>query len=80
MKLKRVFCINQNAISETKHYSELTDAEFMDVAEAYTLKEFEFAFNNEEVSTVTDVIRFIEIEVSEDNHNDNNESPYGRKD
>lgn len=56
----KVFCINQNAISETKHFSEMTNEEFMNVADEYTLEEFTEAFNNCHINSNNDVIRFIE--------------------
>ena len=61
MKEMRVYVLD---VSLMGNY---TDEEFIEKAEnygsVYTLKGFENAFNNEELSTVVDYIRFIEVEV-----------------
>ena len=50
-----------------KLYSELTDEEFMDLAEeegrVYSLQGFQEAFNSEDVNTAIDVIRFINVTI-----------------
>lgn len=61
MKEMRVYVLD---VSLMGNY---TDEEFIEKAEnygsVYTLKGFENAFNNEELSTIVDYIRFIEVEV-----------------
>lgn len=61
MKEMRVYVLD---VSLMGNY---TDEEFIEKAEnygsVYTLKGFERAFNNEELSTIVDYIRFIEVEV-----------------
>lgn len=46
-------------------FSDLTDEEFMDLAEeegrVYSLEGFKDAFNEEEINTAIDVIRFINV-------------------
>ena len=52
-----------------KHHSELTDDEFMTLAEedggVYTLQGFQEAFNNGDVSSVADVIRVITVPIQQ---------------
>jgi hypothetical protein len=49
-------------------YEELSDDDFKDIVEkvgmVFTLKEFETEYNNEDINTVTSVIRFIKSEKS----------------
>ena len=55
-----VYCINESGISDTKHFSEMTDEEFIEVADGYTLSAFEKAFNQGGIiSSESDVIRII---------------------
>lgn len=48
-------------------FTTLTDEEFQDIAEeegrVYTLEGFQDAFNNEDVSSAIDVIRFINVAI-----------------
>ena len=57
----RVYCLDTQNISNGKGFEELTDEEWIDECEkqgrVYTLKGFETAFNEEEVSTCIDVIK-----------------------
>ena len=50
---------------DDKHYTDLTDEEFMTLAEedgtVYTIQGFQEAFNNEEINSAIDVIRFISV-------------------
>lgn len=68
----RVYVIKDGETSEEFDEiptNEITDEQWMDEAErqgyVYTLEGFSIAFNGEEVNTATDVIRFIEVPVSE---------------
>lgn len=66
MKETRVYVIDTYLIEEENAIN-YTDNDFMEVAErlgtVFTLKGFENAFNNEELNTHVDYIRFIEVEV-----------------
>lgn len=66
MKEMRVYVIDTYLIEEENAIN-YTDNDFMEVAErlgtVFTLKGFENAFNNEELNTHVDYIRFIEVEV-----------------
>ena len=52
-------------LTENIHYSELSDSDFMELAEqdgrVYSLQGFQDAFNEEEVNTAIDVVRFINV-------------------
>ena len=65
MKEMRVYVIDTYLIEEEIDIT--TDNDFMEVAErlgtVFTLKGFEHAFNNEELNTNVDYIRFIEVEI-----------------
>ena len=67
MKETRVYVINVDSIDEDIKLNQISDEQFMDISErqgiVFTLKGFENAFNNINVSTDTDYIRFIEVEV-----------------
>jgi hypothetical protein len=56
-----------DTLSKDKHYSELTDEEFMTVAEedgrVYTLDGFQEAFNLEEINSAIDIVRLISVPV-----------------
>lgn len=60
----RVYVIESETTGE-KHYTELNNEEFIDIAEeegrVYTLKGFQEAFNLEEINSAIDIIRFIEV-------------------
>ena len=66
MKEMRVYVIDTYLIEEENAIN-YTDNDFMEVAErlgtVFTLKGFEKAFNNEELNTHVDYIRFIEVEI-----------------
>ena len=65
----RVYVINTNdeRVEDIECISDLTNDEFMFEAEeqgrVYTLKGFQIAFNESEVNTETDIIRFIEVAI-----------------
>jgi len=65
----RVYVINTNdeRVEDIESISDLTNDEFMFEAEeqgrVYTLKGFQIAFNESEVNTETDIIRFIEVAI-----------------
>lgn len=63
VKETKVYLINDNNYTGTKHTNALTDEEFMDIAEeqgnVYSLKGFEEAFNNDDVSSVCEYIRIL---------------------
>lgn len=70
MKKIKVYVIhvhNIGDIDEDVKLNKISDEYFMDIAEkkgcVYTLKDFETAFNNIDISIDTDFIRFIEVEV-----------------
>lgn len=72
----RVYVVNNidsiglmsDILTDNKHYSDLTDEEFMMLAKedgrVYTLQGFQEAFNLEEVNSAIDVIRFISVPIS----------------
>lgn len=63
MKEPRIYLINLNNVDLNDHYQDLTDEEFMDIAEqegtVYSLKGFTDAFNLSTINTDSDVIRII---------------------
>lgn len=67
MKEMRVYVIDTNHVNDHIYMSEISDELFMDIAEkqggVYTLKNFEHAFNDEELNIHVDYIRFIEVEI-----------------
>lgn len=66
MKEIRVYVLDIYLIEEENAIN-YTDEQFMEQAEnngtVFSLKGFEKAFNNEEVNTNIDYIRFIEVEI-----------------
>jgi hypothetical protein len=62
----RVYVLDCQDISIDKGFTELTEKEWMDECErqgrVYTLEGFQRAFNEEEIHSSIDVIRFITIE------------------
>jgi len=62
----RVYAIDTFNLQE-QHWNELTDDEFMTLAEesgnVYTLEGFKEAFNASDVNTEIDVIRFISVPI-----------------
>jgi hypothetical protein len=62
----RVYVLDCQDISIDKGFTELTEKEWMDECErqgrVYTLEGFQRAFNEEEINSSIDVIRFITIE------------------
>jgi hypothetical protein len=62
----RVYVLDCQDISIDKGYKELTEKEWMDECErqgrVYTLEGFQRAFNEEEINSSIDVIKFITIE------------------
>ena len=58
----RVYVLEPDDLGE-RHYSELTDEDFITLAEEqgriYTLQGFQEAFNLEEINSAIDIIRFI---------------------
>ena len=74
MKELRVYVINLEGITEDFYdemqidmLDDLDNDSFIETAEkqggVYTIQGFQSAFNEEEVNTAVDVIRFIEVEV-----------------
>ena len=73
MKELRVYVINVDDVDFEKEMpvntavSELSDKKFIEIAErqgsVYTLQGFQNAFNNENINSSADIIRFIEVEV-----------------
>ena len=73
MKELRVYVINVDDVDFEKEMpvntavSELSDKMFIEIAErqgsVYTLQGFQNAFNNENINSSADIIRFIEVEV-----------------
>lgn len=63
LKQTRVYVINTDIQRSSIFYQRMTDEEFMDEAEfqgtVYSLEGFVDAFNNEEVNTISDVIKTI---------------------
>ena len=61
----RVYVIDVDVITEETYYDDLSDEQFMDIAEengrVYTLPNFQEAFNEGYVNTAIDVIRIIEV-------------------
>lgn len=66
MKEIRVYVLDTYLIEEENAIN-YTDEQFMEQAEnngtVFSLKGFEKAFNNEELNTHVDYIRFIEVEI-----------------
>lgn len=67
MKEMRVYVIDTNHVNTHMYMGEISDELFIEIAEkqdgVYTLKNFENAFNIEELNTHVDYIRFIEVEI-----------------
>ena len=73
MKELRVYVINVDDVDFEKEMpvntavSELSDKKFIEIAErqgsVYTLQGFQNAFNNENINSSADIIRFIEVDV-----------------
>lgn len=73
MKELRVYVINIEDVDFERQMpvnttvEELSDEDFIEIAEeqglVYTLNGFTQAFNNENINSSTDIIRFIEVEV-----------------
>ena len=73
MKELRVYVINIEDVDFERQMpvnttvEELSDKDFIEIAEeqglVYTLNGFTQAFNNENINSSTDIIRFIEVEV-----------------
>ena len=73
MKELRVYVINIEDVDFERQMpvnttvEELSDEDFIGIAEeqglVYTLNGFTQAFNNENINSSTDIIRFIEVEV-----------------
>jgi len=62
----RVYLIDTHNIKE-QHWNELTDEEFMVIAEGegnvHSLNGFQEAFNNSDINTEIDVVRFISVPI-----------------
>lgn len=68
MKELRVYIINIEKLDEMLGADDLSDNEFMDIAEqqgtVYTLKGFQNAFNQmDEINTSNQYLRIIEVEI-----------------
>lgn len=78
----KVYYLPSDCVGEI--VSGISDNEFEEEVKAhpetliYSLSDFQEAFNLEEISDLGYIVIDEEIEVSEGNHNDNNESPYGQ--
>lgn len=66
MKEIRVYAINVDFYDDEIYLETLTNEEFISIAEeqgaVYSLKGFEYIFNNEYIDTINCYIRFIEVD------------------
>ena len=60
MKTQFIYVVNFDNIPDNQDYQELTDEQFIELSdEKYTIEEFVGAFNLNDVSADTQVIRYI---------------------
>ncbi len=66
MKEIRVYCIDYGACKDESDFYTISNEDFIELAEQdgniYTLDGFQQAFNQEEISSFVDYIRFIEVD------------------
>ncbi len=66
MKEIRVYCIDCEACEDERDFRTISNDDFIELAEQdgniYTLDGFQHAFNQEEINSCVDYIRFIEVD------------------